>query len=154
MVDASVCSVEFPSHRELYRIALDFCRLTPRNEHFKAVQLVCGSALEHYRGILRLIEADDSLSAKVVSRVLLETLVTAVLLAKHPEKIEDFRDCGRYFHLRTLHNSKWEIDPRLATPRDALILKHGADYKNLETKICKEALAWPYEKGCLRPGWV
>jgi len=137
MIDASVCRVEFPSYKELYRVVVDFCRLTPRAEHFKAVQLVCGSALEHYRGILKLVEADDSLSAKVVSRVLLETLVTAVILAKHPEKIEDFRECGRYFHLRTLHNSKWETDPRLATPRNALILKHGADHKHLERKYGK-----------------
>jgi hypothetical protein len=111
--------------------------LPPKDEHFKAVQLVCGSALEHHRGILKLIEADDSLSAKVVSRVLLETLVTAVILAKHPARIEDFRECGRYFHMRTLHNLMWQTDPRFATPRDALISEHGADYKHLEAKYGK-----------------
>ena len=124
--------LEFPGYKQLARIAIDFCRLTPKDEHFKAVQLVCSSAMEHYRGILKLIEAEDALSAKVVSRVLLEVLVTAVVLAKHPEKIEDFRECGRYFHLRRLQYSTWLTQPRLAKERDSLASKHGADYKHLE----------------------
>ncbi len=127
--------LEFPDHRKLARLTIDFCRLPPKDEHFKAVQLVCSSALEHYRGILKLVEAEDALSAKVVSRTLLETLVTAVLLAKHPEKIEDFRESGRYFHLRTMHNLKWETDPRIAGARETLISKHGADYRRLEEKF-------------------
>src|ERR1039458_5753695 len=126
--------LEFPGYKQLARIAIDFCRLTPKNEHFKAVQLVCSSAMEHYRGILKLIEAEDALSAKVVSRVLLEVLVTAVVLAKHPEKIEDFRECGRYFHLRRLQYSTWLTEPRLAKERDSPASKHGADYKHLEKK--------------------
>lgn len=133
----------FPAWGELARAVVDFCRLTPKDEHFKAVQLVCGSALEHYRGALELVEAEDALCAKVVSRALLETLVTVVILAKHPEKIEDFRECGRYFHLRKLHSEKWRddprfaefADPRLASIRDGLISKHGADYKDLEKKF-------------------
>lgn len=130
--------VVFPNCKQLARIGIDFCRLAPKDEHFNAVQLVCSSALEHYRGIMKLIEAEDALSAKVVSRVLLEVLVTAVVLAKHPEKIEDFRECGRYFHVRTMMNSAGEPDPELAKVIDGFILKHGADYKLLEKKWRKK----------------
>lgn len=130
--------LDFPGWKPLARIVIDFCRLTPKDQHFKAVQQICGSALEHYRGIMKLIEAEDALCAKVVSRVLLEVLVTAVVLAKHPESIEDFRQCGRYFHLRTLQNSTWETDPKLAKVRDGLISKHGADFKDLEKKFAKK----------------
>jgi len=87
---------------------------------------------------MKLIEAEDALSAKVVSRTLLEALVAAVVLAKHPEKIEDFRDCGRYFHLRTLHYSTWETDPKIAKLRHRIVSKHGADYKQLEKKFGKK----------------
>ncbi len=126
---------DLPDPWDLIRIGIDFCKLPPKDDHFHAVQLVCSSALELFRGILKLFEEENPISAKALSRVLLETLVTAVVLAKHPEKLQDFKDCGRYLHLRYLKSSDGALFPELEGHQLKLIAKHGADYTQLERKF-------------------
>lgn len=70
--------------------------------------------------------------------MLLETLVTAVVLAKHPEKLRDFKDSARYLHLRSLKLGDWEILPELESQRQKLIAEHGADYDALHRKFAKK----------------
>jgi hypothetical protein len=79
-----------PDLLNLRRIVVEFCRLPPPDEHFHAVQLLCSATMEHYRAILALVEEVNGWPAKVLSRAVLETLTTAVILARHPEKLEDF----------------------------------------------------------------
>lgn len=135
---SSMKPADFPDHKKIVRIASDFCRIKPKNDHFHAVQLVCSSALELYRGIVQLCLDENPIPAKALSRVLLETLVTAVILAKHSEKLRDFRECGRYLHLRSLILADSDILPELESHRQNLIAKHGADYDTLHRKFGKK----------------
>ena len=126
---------DFPDISELIRIGVDFCRLPPKDDHFHAVQLVCSSALEHFRGIVDLVKDENPIAAKALSRVLLETLVTALVLARHPEKLQDFKDYGRYLHLRYLQTTDGVILRELDHHRLRLIAKHGTDYAQLAQKF-------------------
>jgi hypothetical protein len=126
---------DFPDRKALVRIVIDFCRLRYKDEHFHAVQLACSSALEHFRGIYSLCLDKNAIPAKALSRVLLENLVTAVVLAKHPEKLRDFKDCGRYLHLRSMRLSDTDIHPELNTRVSTLLSKHGRDYPQLEKRF-------------------
>jgi hypothetical protein len=130
-----------PQPTDLIRLLIEICQPSPRDEHFHAIQLICSSALEYYRGVLKLVEDENALAAKVLSRTLLETLVTLVILAKYPAKLPDFKDHGRYAHLRTLKLSGWAVenDARLASKRDRLLAKDGTDYHELERKFRNKA---------------
>lgn len=130
---------DFPDHRELMKIVVEFGRMEPKNDHIHAVQLVCSSALEHYRGIINLCRDNNSIPAKALSRVLFETLVMAVVLAKSPQKLQDFKECGRYLHLRSLKSDDWETREDLATLRQNIISTHGADYAALHKKFGRTA---------------
>lgn len=128
----SVRISDCPSRVALVRIVIDLCRLPYEDQHFNAVQLICSSALEHFRGIERLCLDENPIPAKALSRILLENLVTAVVLAKHPEKLQDFRDCGRYLHLRSMRSTGIaELNDR----KSALLKKHGTDYSQLEKRF-------------------
>jgi hypothetical protein len=124
-----------PEPAGLIRLLIDFCQLPPRDDHFNAVQLVCSSALEYYRGVLTSIKDQNALAAKALSRSLLEALSTAVILAKHPEKLSDFRDCGRYTSLRFLKSQDQEFDPIFTSGRENTIKKHGSDYLSLDARF-------------------
>ena len=125
-----------PWPTDLIRLLREICQPTPRDEHFHGIQLICSSALEYYRGVLKLVEDENALAAKVLSRTLLETLVTLVILAKYPAKLPDFKDHGRYAHLRTMKlGSSTGSDVRLAPELDRLFAKHGIDFQELREKI-------------------
>jgi hypothetical protein len=70
------------------------------SEHFAAVQAQCGVALELHGGVLQLVDAKNGLAANAVVRSLFETVIGAVMLANHPEKLGDFGEHGRMTLLR------------------------------------------------------
>ncbi|MFZ0334997.1 MAG: DUF5677 domain-containing protein [Candidatus Acidiferrales bacterium] len=70
------------------------------NKHFDAVQAQCAVAVEVYTGILQLAAAQNGLSASALVRTLFETIIGAVVLANHPEKLEDFGNQGKLTLLR------------------------------------------------------
>ena len=65
------------------------------SEHFAAVQAQCGVALELHGGVLQLGGVKNGLAAFAVVRSLFEAVIGAVILANHPEKLEDFGKHGR-----------------------------------------------------------
>src|ERR1700733_684885 len=62
----------------------------PDNFHFQAVRAQCAAAYEVFVGILCLVDEDNGVSAQSLLRTLFETVVGAVILAKHSEKVLDF----------------------------------------------------------------
>jgi hypothetical protein len=63
--------------------------------HFQAVQAQCAFAIEVYKGLLRVVAAKNGIAAQALLRTLFETIVSAVILAKHPEKLDDFKNHGK-----------------------------------------------------------
>jgi Family of unknown function (DUF5677) len=68
--------------------------------HFQAVQSQCTSAIEVYTGVLQLVETQNGISAQALVRTLFEAIVGAVILVKHPEMLNDFRNHGKLTALR------------------------------------------------------
>jgi Family of unknown function (DUF5677) len=69
--------------------------------HFQAVQAQCAFAVKVNAGILHLVAVRNGASAQALLRTLFETIVSVVILAKHPEKLDDFRNHGKLAAFRT-----------------------------------------------------
>jgi hypothetical protein len=65
------------------------------SSHFRAVQAQCTVAIEVYTGALLVVGAQNGIAAMSLGRTLFEAMVTAVILAKHPEKLDDFKNHGK-----------------------------------------------------------
>lgn len=70
------------------------------SNHFEAVRAQCIVAVRLYAGVLQLVSVEDGISAQALLRSLFETIVGAVILSKHPEKLEDFGKHGKLTLLR------------------------------------------------------
>lgn len=68
--------------------------------HFEAVQAQCAVAVEVYTGIQELVDAQNGISAHALVRTLFETIIGAVMLSNHPDKLEDFGKHGKLTLLR------------------------------------------------------
>ena len=68
--------------------------------HFEAVRAQCAVAAKVYTGVLQLVSLLNGVSAQALLRTLFETIVGAVILAKHPEKLDDFGKHGKLTLLR------------------------------------------------------
>jgi hypothetical protein len=65
------------------------------NPHFRAVQAQCAFAIEAYAGVLVVVDAQNGVAAVSLGRTLLEAVVSSVILAKHQEKLDDFKNHGK-----------------------------------------------------------
>jgi len=63
--------------------------------HFRAVQAQCAFAIEVYTGVIQMVAAQNGIAAMSLGRTLFEAVVSAVILAKHVEKLEDFKNHGK-----------------------------------------------------------
>jgi hypothetical protein len=63
--------------------------------HFQAVQAQCAFSIEAFRGVLEVVESQNGIAAQSLLRTLFEAVVSAVILAKHPEKLDDFMNHGK-----------------------------------------------------------
>jgi hypothetical protein len=109
-----------PEAEMLQSILLSISQMQAPSEHFQALQVICESAREIYLGLLHLIAQQLGLPAQALARTLFETVVSGVLLARQPEKLEDFRNHGKYTQLRTLHFSEFGLDEKSTAQRKAL----------------------------------
>ncbi len=64
--------------------------------HFRAVQAQCAVAIEAYTGVIQVVAAENGIAAVSLVRTLLEAVVSAVILAKHQEKLDDFKNHGKW----------------------------------------------------------
>jgi hypothetical protein len=72
------------------------------DEHRTAVLAQLTFANRIFEGIIAVCEKGNGLSAETLLRTLLEALSSMVVLAKHPEKLNDFVEHGRMTELRML----------------------------------------------------
>lgn len=93
-------------------------------DHFAAAQAQCGVAVELHGGVLQLGDVKNGLAAFAVVRSLFETVIGAVILANHPEKLEDFGKHGRMTLLRLARSVS---DGTLAKKQMTVTLKGVAD---------------------------
>lgn len=63
--------------------------------HFHAVQAQCAFAIEAYIGVLQVVDAQNGIAAMSLGRTLFGAVVSAVILAKHQEKLDDFKNHGK-----------------------------------------------------------
>jgi hypothetical protein len=94
------------------------------SDHFAAVQAQCGVAIELHGGVLQLVDTKNGLAAFAVVRSLFETVIGAVILANHPEKLQDFGTFGRMTLLRLARSI---ADGTLAKKQMTVTLKAAAD---------------------------
>jgi hypothetical protein len=66
------------------------------NAHFRAVQAQCAFATETYTGVLQVVDTQNGIAVVSLVRTLLEAVVSAVILAKHQEKLDDFKNHGKW----------------------------------------------------------
>jgi hypothetical protein len=64
--------------------------------HFRAVQAQYAVTVETYTGVLQVVDAKNGVAAMSLGRTLFETVVSAVILAKHQEKLDDFKNHGKW----------------------------------------------------------
>jgi hypothetical protein len=83
-----------PSERVL-RLAKKVTAVERGNAHFCAVQAQCAFAIETYAGVLQLASVQNGVGAVSLGRTLFEAVVSAIILAKHQEKLEDFKNHGK-----------------------------------------------------------
>jgi hypothetical protein len=93
--------------------------------HFEAVHALCVVALRVYIGILQLVEAENGVAAQALLRTLFETVVSAVILAKHPEKLDDFAKHGKLTLLRMARSI--DKDSAFAKKQMTKAMKKAAD---------------------------
>ncbi len=79
----------------MFRLAKKVLAVERGCPHFRAVQAQCAFAIEAYTGVLQLVDAQNGVAAVSLGRTLLEAVVSAVILAKHQEKLDDFKNHGK-----------------------------------------------------------
>jgi hypothetical protein len=79
----------------VFRLAKKVLAVEQGCPHFRAVQAQCAFAIEAYSGVLRVVDAQNGVAAVSLGRTLFEAVVSAVILAKHQEKLEDFKNHGK-----------------------------------------------------------
>ncbi len=95
------------------------------SDHFEAVRAQCIVAVRLYTGVLQLVSVEDGISAQALLRTLFETIVGAVILSKHPEKLGDFSKHGKLTLLRMARSM--DESSAFAKKHEARSLKKAAD---------------------------
>jgi hypothetical protein len=103
--------------------------------HFKAVQAQCAFSLEVYTGIQCVAAVENGVSAQALLRTLFEAVVGAVILAKHVEMLDDFRNHGKLTALRIVQSFPQDsiFAKKLTTVRDATKAECDALYESFKT---------------------
>jgi uncharacterized protein DUF5677 len=70
--------------------------------HFKAVQAQLSFATEVFRGLLDVCARQNGLAGEALLRTLFEVVASAIILAKHRDKLKDFIRHGRFTELRMI----------------------------------------------------
>jgi hypothetical protein len=97
--------------------------------HVQAVQAYCAFANDIYSGILDLVVVRNGAAAQALVRTLFETIVGIIILAKHPDTLEDFEKHGRLTTLR-LARSMPSSSP-FVTKAKEFMSAEGFDYDAL-----------------------
>lgn len=124
-----------PEAAELASMLHAIANAAERDEHFRAVQLLCTVVSDLYTGILALVANQNGIAAQALVRTLFETIVTTVILANRPDLLETFRRHGKYTHLRTLHFAKTDISEEAGKKRAALHAKYKNEIETLHNEF-------------------
>ena len=102
------------------------------DEHRGAVLAQLAFSNQIFEGITAVCEKGNGVSAEALLRTLFETLSSAVILAKHPEKLKDFIDHGRMTELRMLRVIE---TPSLKQRLDKTVKATEAEFQQLWAKF-------------------
>jgi hypothetical protein len=72
------------------------------DKHFHAVQAQIAFANDIHNGLLQVCSGQNGLAAETLLRTLFEVTVSAIILAKHPDRVSDFLKQGRLTELRMI----------------------------------------------------
>jgi hypothetical protein len=97
--------------------------------HVQAVQAYCAFASEIQSGILDLVAVGNGAAAQSLVRTLFETIVGVIILAKHPNTLEEFEKHGRLTTIRLAKNMP-SASPFSKTAKE-FVGSEGTDYDAL-----------------------
>jgi len=98
------------------------------NRHFSAVQAQIAFANEVLRGISTVSTDGNGLAAETLLRTLFEVVASAIILAKHGDKLEDFVRHGRFTELRMMRVIE---EPPLKARLASIVAATEAEYQEL-----------------------
>jgi len=107
-----------------------------KDDFHKVLQCQTTVALEHYGGMLSLVSDKFGFPAEGIGRNLFEIVVGTVYLAKHPQKLNDFLDYGKYLRYRQIRASK-TTNAAFQQKQTAEIAQTDVEYDALKKRFKK-----------------
>src|SRR5579862_1059223 len=103
--------------------------------HLQAIQAQVTLASTIFDGMVRECANENGLAAEVLLRTLFEAVTGTVILAKHPEKLEQFKRHARYTELGGLRSIS---DPALEPMVKELVKNTEAEFQTLVKEFRQE----------------
>src|SRR5207248_7079025 len=100
--------------------------------HFSAVLAQIAFANQIFKAIVEVCDAGNGVAGEALLRTLFESIVSAAILAKHPEKLGDFVEHGRMTELRMMRVIE---DPLLKKKLEHAIKATDAEFQKLWAKF-------------------
>lgn len=83
-------------------LAKKFAAMNTESDHVKAVQTQVKATLELFIGLLSVGQHQNGVASESLLRSVFDSVINVVILAKHPEKLEDFVRYGKFTHMRMI----------------------------------------------------
>lgn len=117
---------------QMVQLATHVSEQASHDEHFRAVQAQVAFSRHIYKGILEVCSSQNGLAAEALLRTLFEIITSAIILAKHRDKLSDFVRHGRFSELRMMRVIQApELQQRLA----GMITATESEYQQLYTEF-------------------
>jgi hypothetical protein len=105
-----------------------------KDDFHNVLQCQTTVALEHYGGMLSLVSDNFGFPAEGICRNLFEIVVGTVYLAKHPQKLNDFLEYGKFKRYRQMRASQ-PTHPVLKQKQVAEIAQTDVEYAALQQRF-------------------
>jgi hypothetical protein len=116
----------------LFAFSTQIAERKEEDEHHMAVLAQLTFANQVFEGITRVSETGNGICAESLLRTLFETLTSMTILAKHPEKLQDFVDHGRMTELRMMRVIE---SPALKKRLEKSVNQTDAEFQKLWAKF-------------------
>jgi hypothetical protein len=108
-------------------LAKEFASMTPTSDHMNAVQAQVQLTLELFVGLLNEGKTENGVAAEALLRSVFDSVINAVILAKHPEKLGDFIRHGKFSQMRQMRFTT-ELTPEMQKHVQSIITKTEPDW--------------------------
>lgn len=116
------------SSAHIFELATRVSEIKTNNPHLSAVQAQIAFGNEIYRGTIEVSAGGNGLAGEALLRTLFEVISSAIILAKHGEKLQDFIRHGRFTELRMMRVIE---APSLKARLAATVAATDAEYQQL-----------------------